>query len=178
MTPRPLVAFLFLALAACQQDPASQSTNGAGAGAQLDQLAIQKGLLPDPKSRSLAGRFETNSELGTDKFCAVARTAGDYDIGFLAVFGPESKCEGQGSATLEGDMISITLNGKDSCSFSADYDGIVLRFPGVVPEGCASYCSRNASMSGTRYYFVDPGNAAARRTLGREIENLCGNGAD
>jgi hypothetical protein len=28
-------------------------------------------------------------------------------------------------------------------------------------------------MSGTRYYFVDPGNKAAQATLGRDIERLC-----
>lgn len=171
-----LAVLVLFALAGCQQDGGTPS--GEGAGAELDQLAIKKGLLPDPRNRSLAGRFETNSELGTDKFCAVAGNAGNYRIGFLAVFGPESKCEGQGSATLEGDTVAITLDGKESCAFSADYDGIVLRFPGVVPEGCASYCSRNASMSGTRYYFVDPGNAAARRTLGRDIENLCSGESD
>lgn len=174
----PLAVLVFLALAACQQDPAASSANGGGTGAELDQLAIQKGLLPDPQNRSLAGRFEANSELGTDKFCAMSRTGDDYSVGFLAVFGPESKCEGQGSAKLDGDSVAITLNGKESCSFSAEYDGIVLRFPGIVPEGCASYCSRNASMSGTRYYFVDAGNAAAQRTLGREIENLCGTSGD
>lgn len=162
-----------LLLAGCGQDSGTPEGKGGSAGAALDQLAISRGLLPDPRNRSLAGRFETSSELGTDKFCAIAGNVDGYRIGFLAVFGPESKCEGQGSAKLEGDNVRINLTGKESCSFTASYDGIVLRFPGTVPQGCTAYCSRNASMSGTRYYFVDPGNDAAKRTLGRDIEQLC-----
>ena len=106
-----------LALTACDAETQAPKVEQSNAGAALDQLAIEKGLIPDPRSLAFEGRFETQSEPGTD--------------------------------------------------------GIVLRFPGSVPEGCASYCSRNASMSGTRYYFVDPGAEAAKRTLGREIERLC-----
>jgi hypothetical protein len=138
----------------------------------LDQQAIARGLLPDPQGRALAGRYETRSELGTDKFCAVGDD-GAFAIGMLAVFGPDSKCEAQGSAAFVGDKVRITLSGKDSCRFDADYDGIQLRFPGSVPAGCASYCSPRASMSGTAYFFTDPGNDSARRTLGRDIARLC-----
>jgi hypothetical protein len=161
-----------LALAACDAETQAPKVEQSNAGAALDQLAIEKGLIPDPTSLAFEGRFETQSELGTDKFCAVADD-GAYRVGFLSVYGSDSKCEGQGTAKQQGDSVEIALTGKESCSFTASYDGIVLRFPGTVPEGCASYCSRNASMSGTRYYFVDPGAEAAKRTLGREIERLC-----
>ena len=168
------IALFFAALlAGCGSKDAKPAPSGDSAGAALDQLAIEKGLLPDPESLTVEGRFETQSELGTDKFCAVSDSGASYRIGFLSVYGPDSKCEAQGSAEQDGDSLKITLSGKKSCSFTASYDGIVLRFPGSVPEGCASFCSRNASMSGTRYYFVDPGAEAAKRTLGREIEKLC-----
>ena len=160
-----------LALVACSDNnpKAAPSTDTSRA---LDEQAIAKGLLPDPKGRALAGRFETRSDLGVDKFCAVG-DGGRFDIGMLAVFGPDSKCEAQGRAEFAGDKVRITLSGKESCSFDAEFDGIQLRFPGAVPTGCASYCSPRASMSGTAYYFTEPGNASARRTLGREIERLC-----
>jgi hypothetical protein len=168
----PLLPLLAL-LAGCDAKSPLPQIGSNDAGDELDQLAIEKGLLPDPESLALEGRYETRSELGTDKFCAVAE--GDrYRVGFLSVYGPESKCEGQGTAEQDGDVVRVTLNGKGECAFEASYDGIVLRFPGTVPEGCAAYCSRNANMSGTRYYFVDPGAQAARKTLGRDIERLCG----
>jgi hypothetical protein len=159
-------------LAGCDAKSPLPQIGGNDAGDELDRLAIEKGLLPDPQSLALEGRYETRSELGTDKFCAVADD-GRYRIGFLSVYGPESKCEGQGTAEQNGDVVRVTLIGKAECAFEASYDGIVLRFPGAVPESCAAYCSRNANMSGTRYYFVDPGAAAARKTLGRDFERLC-----
>ena len=162
---------LILPLLACQ-DSSPKKVSATDASRALDDQAIAKGLLPDPEGRALAGRFETRSDLGVDKFCAVGDD-GRFAIGMLAVFGPDSKCEAQGRAEFADEKVRITLNGKESCSFDAEFDGIQLRFPGSVPAGCASYCSPRASMSGTAYYFTEPGNASARRTLGRDIERLC-----
>ncbi len=168
---RAFALIALLAVSACdsQEEKSAPQTSASRA---LDEQAISRGLLPDPDGRSLAGRYETRSELGIDKFCAVGDD-GTFAIGMLAVFGPDSKCEAQGSAEFAGEKVRITLSGKDSCAFDAEFDGIQLRFPGTVPEGCASYCSPRASMSGTAYYFTEPGNASARRTLGRDIERLC-----
>ncbi len=143
------------------------------AGDALDQLAIEKGILPDINNLVFAGRFETRSELGTDKFCAVKKGGGSYKIGMLAVFGPESKCEAQGTARVNGEKVDITLNGKESCRFDAEYDGIELRFPGNLPAGCESYCTSRASFAGTSYFIVEPGDDNARATLGRDIDRLC-----
>lgn len=166
-----------LLLAACgQEDKPSQSgaADTSAAGRALDEKAIAAGILPDPKNFRFGGRYETRSDIGTDKFCAVADGNKNYSIGMLAVFGPESKCEGRGTATVEGETVRITLSGKGSCSFEAHYDGVELRFPGKIEAGCAEYCSPRASMSGTHYFMVEPGDAAARQTLGREIDRLCG----
>jgi hypothetical protein len=168
---RAALALLFIMLAGCKQTETKQAPK-TDASRALDEQAIAKGLLPDPEGRALAGRFESRSELGVDKFCAVGDD-GQFAVGFLAVFGPDSKCEGQGRAEFVGEKVRITLSGKESCSFDADFDGILLRFPGSVPAGCASYCSPRAGMGGTSYFFTEPGNASARRTLGRDIERLC-----
>ena len=162
---------LALMLASCG-DNSAEKVPATDASRALDAQAIEKGLLPDPEGRALAGRFETRSDLGVDKFCAVG-DGGQFEIGLLAVFGADSECEAQGRAEFVGEKVRITLQGKESCGFDAEFDGIQLRFPGKVPAGCASYCSPRASMSGTAYYFTEPGNASARRTLGRTIERLC-----
>lgn len=160
-------------LAGCGENAPTVLGGGNDAGAALDEQAIAAGIMPDPDKIDLAGRFETRSELGVDKFCAVASGSKQFDIGFLAVFGPESKCEGTGTALVESDKVRITLSGQGSCAFDARYDGIELRFPGSVESGCASYCSDRASLSGTHYFMNQPGDAAARTTLGRDIERLC-----
>ncbi len=165
------ISLLALTLTACGDSDTKQAP-ATDASRALDEQAIAKGLLPDPEGRALAGRFETRSDLGVDKFCAVGDD-GSFEIGMLAVFGPDSKCEGQGRAEFAGEKVRITFSGKDSCSFDAEFDGIQLRFPGSVPAGCVSYCTARASMSGTAYYYTEPGNASARRTLGRDIERLC-----
>ncbi len=148
-------------------------TAGGNAGKELDERAKVVGILPDTDNIEFSGRFETRSDLGTDKFCAVKTSKGKYNIGVLAVFGPESKCEGRGTASLNGEKVKITLSGKESCSFDAEFDGVGLRFPGAMEAGCASYCSPRASLSGTSYFIVEQGDDNARRALGRDFEKLC-----
>ena len=162
---------LCLALVACG-DNAPKVIDGNDVGSALDEQAIEAGIMPDPDEIEFAGRFETRSELGTDKFCAVESGA-DFDIGFMSNSGADSKCEGRGTATVEGDKVSVVLSGKGDCKFEARYDGIELRFPGAIPDGCASYCTPRASFSATHYFMIQPGDEAARGTLGRDIERLC-----
>jgi hypothetical protein len=166
-----LLAVAFLT--ACESKAPAGLGSKDDAGSALDAQAIEAGILPDPDNLEFAGRFETRSELGTDKFCSVRNGTRQFDIGVLAVFGPESKCEAKGTAAINRDKVRITMKGKDSCQFDAQYDGVELRFPGSIENGCASYCSDRASLSGTHYFMVQPGDEAARKTLGRDIERLC-----
>lgn len=168
-----LLLFALVALAGCNGEAPAVPGDVDNAGSALDEQAIAVGILPDPDNLEFAGRFETRSELGTDKFCAVEKGDNQFSIGVLAVFGPESKCEGSGSATVDGDKVQIELTGKNNCKFDAQYDGVELRLPGLMEKGCASYCSPRASLSGTRYFMVQHGDEPARRTLGRDIERLC-----
>jgi len=169
----PVLALAVL-LQGCGQDVPLLGGNDGQAGAALDEQAIAVGILPDPEKTEFAGQYETRSDLGVDKFCAVKNATDAYDVGFLAVFGPESKCEGKGQATVVGEAVQVRLSGAGPCNFTARYDGIELRFSGVVEEGCARYCSDRASLSGTHYFMVESDDAAARKTLGRDIERLCG----
>ncbi|WP_156874178.1 hypothetical protein [Sphingorhabdus lutea] len=141
--------------------------------ASLDALAINAGLITDPDNIIFEGRFEERSELGIDKFCAIKTSGDEYNIGILAVFGPESKCEGSGTARLDGEKLSISLNSKQPCVIEAKFDGTELRINGIVPASCQSYCSDRASLSGTLYYFVEHGKDAAQSVKGRDIDRLC-----
>jgi hypothetical protein len=169
-----IILFCCALLAGCGDNTPSVLGGGNDAGSQLDVAAIEAGIMPDPDEIEFAGRFETRSELGTDKFCAVANGSKQFSIGFLSVSGPESKCEATGTATIDREAVKITLSGDGNCTFEARYDGIELRFPGAVDGGCDSYCTPRASFSGTHYFMIQPGDDAARGTLGREIERLCG----
>ncbi len=171
MMRRSSIVLFAMILVSC--DGKGISIGGENAGQALNEKAIEVGVVPDPRNIKLSGRFETRSELGTDKFCAVGEGAAEHKIGVLAVFGPESKCEAQGIARINGEKISVELRNQDSCRFDAEFDGISLRFPGALPDGCASYCTARASLAGTSYFMVEHGNENARKALGRDIEKLC-----
>ena len=167
---------LLLALAACGSEPAALETppDPTGAGAALERSAIARGVIADPASIELEGRFERRSDLGTDKFCAVRAGDDRYRIGILASFGPGSTCEGQGEARPDGDGLALRFDAADGCELQASFDGDELRIDGRVPEACSALCDSRASLAGTSYYLVEPGAKAARRTVGGEAERLCG----
>ncbi|ATW05125.1 hypothetical protein C8024_01685 [Sphingopyxis sp. BSNA05] len=142
----------------------------------LEQAAIDAGVIPDVRNVTLSGAFERRSDLGTDRFCAVGNDENGYQIGMIAVFGPETKCEGLGEAEREGETVRITLNSEETCRFSARFDGVELELPGSLPETCSSYCSPRAGFEGVSFYMVGEGDAVARSTSGRDFENLCPGG--
>ena len=168
-----LALLVLTVLSACDSKAPAVIDDTAGAGSALDRQAINAGILPDPDNLEFSGRFETRGDLGTDKFCAVSDGTEQFKIGVLAVSGAESKCEGQGTAKIDGDKVRISLQGKGTCEIDAQYDGVELRFAGSIASGCAAYCSERASLSGTHYFMVQNGDEPARRTLGRDIEKLC-----
>jgi len=161
----------------------SDDKDGQGGGAQsgapqsdLERAAIEAGVIPDISKVSLAGAFERQSDLGVDRFCAVGNDDRGYQIGILAVFGPQSKCEAIGSAQRNGEAITISLKGKKECQFVARFDGVELQIPGKIPDGCSSYCSPRAGFDGVSLFLTGEGNAVARSIRGRDIENLCPGG--
>lgn len=139
----------------------------------LEQAAIDAGVIPDVRNVSLSGAFERQSDLGEDRFCAVGNDERGYQVGLLAIFGPDSKCEGLGMAERNGEDVRITLDSEQTCSFTASFDGVALRLPGNLPDSCTSYCTPRAVLDGVSFYLVGEGDAVARSTRGREIENLC-----
>lgn len=166
---------IFLAGCGDQAEDAKQgvSSDRQVAGSALDRKAVAAGILPDAENLVFGGRYETRSDLGTDKFCSVKNGAKQYAIGALAVFGPESKCEARGTATISGERVKISLSGKGNCSFDAEFDGVELRFPGALEKECETYCTPRASFTGTSYFIVEQGAENARRALGRDFEKLC-----
>lgn len=173
---RSALVLLSLSLAACEAADEGGAATEAAADAplsSLEQAAIEAGVIPDIRTVTLSGAFERQSELGIDRFCAVGNDERGYQIGMLAVFGPESKCEGLGEATRTGETVNIRLTSKETCSFDASFDGVELQIPGSLPESCASYCTPRAGFSGVSFYLVGEGDAVARSTRGREIDSLC-----
>ncbi len=166
---------LALLLAGCGQKPSGPDDAETELSA-LEQAAIDAGVIPDVRNVTLSGAFERRSDLGTDSFCAVGNDQNGYQVGMIAVFGPETKCEGLGEAERDGENVKITLNSEKKCTFTARFDGVELQLPGSLPEACTSYCSPRAGFEGVSFYMIGEGDAVARSTGGRDFENLCPGG--
>jgi len=162
-------------LVACSQ-PASAPDSPKS---DLENAALEAGLITDPDTLDLAGTFETRSALGADRFCAIGSRDAGYDIGMLAVFGGDSQCEARGKASISGETIAIELaEDGDSkaikkCSFLAFFDGVVIRLPGQLPQACADACSNRASFAGVTFSIVESGSDAALNMRGRNLARLC-----
>lgn len=171
-------AALVVTLTACDQPLEQQEPSKpvAAEPTSLEKAAIAAGVIPDIRNVTLSGAFERRSDLGIDRFCAVGNDPKGYQVGMIAVFGPDSKCEGSGEAERDGEAVRITLTSKKACSFTASFDGVELKLPGGLPEDCASYCSPRAGFDGVSFYLIGEGDAVARSTRGRDIANLCPGG--
>ena len=170
---KPGIALLFLlCLTSCGTGKSSSDETETELSS-LERAAIDAGVIPDVRTMSLAGAFERQSNLGTDSFCAVGNDENGYQVGMIAVFGPDSKCEGMGEAERDGEDVSITLNSEEKCSFTARFDGVELKLPGALPKSCESYCSPRAGFNGVSFYLIGEGDAVARSTSGRDFDNLC-----
>lgn len=165
--------FAILALAGCDQLVSEKNDEQAPEPSSLEKAAIEAGVIPDINTVTLSGAFERQSDLGTDRFCAVGTDENGYQVGIIAVFGPESKCEGLGEATRAGESIRVNLTSKEACSFTATFDGVEVKIPGILPDSCESYCSPRAGFNGVSFYIVGEGDEVARSTRGRDIESLC-----
>ena len=169
MTKIPLLLAPML-LAGCDQ-LGEEAASEPQEKSSLEKAAIEAGVIPDISKVTLSGAFERQSDLGTDRFCAVGNDENGYQVGMIAVFGPESKCEGLGEAVRNGENVRITLNSEEQCSFTARFDGVELQLPGSLPESCASYCTPRALFDGVSYFLIGEGDAVARSTRGRDIES-------
>ena len=170
---RWIILCLFPLLAGCGQMSSEEKSEPKAEPSSLERAAIEAGVIPDINNVTLSGAFERQSDLGTDRFCAVGSDENGYQVGMIAVFGPESNCEALGEATRNGESIRITLTSKQTCSFTASFDGVEIKIPGSLPESCESYCSPRAGFNGVSFYLIGEGDEVARSTRGREIESLC-----
>lgn len=163
---------LLLMLAAC--DSAPQPDAAPRPSGDLEEAALEAGLVVDPDNLDLEGAFERPSDLGTDRFCAVRTGDRRYTVGMRAVFGADSACQGRGTATLDGESVTITIpvQGED-CVMSARFDGTQLALAGEVPPACAQLCDDRASLAGVDFLLAESGAEAARAEMDGEGEPLC-----
>ena len=151
-TARAAVTAL-IALTGCRSEP--EAPRATAASSPLEAAARDAGLVDDPGVVLPTGLFENRHAAGRDSLCFRPAGGRRYRFGAIASFGSTLICEGGGTATHDGDSIALVFEGGvldgGGCAFTASYDGRSVRFPGVVPAGCAALCGPRASLSGVSF---------------------------
>src|SRR3546814_12786106 len=89
-------------------------------------------------------------------------------------YGDGQDCTASGTARREGELLRVTLAGKDGCGFDARYEGDRIVLPGTLPKGCARYCTGRASLAGMEVDRLSDSAAEARAMRDAKGRLLCG----
>lgn len=159
----PLAALL---LAACS---GGHAPGNAQQPQDLESAAIERGLVRDPAEGDIAGVYARN----TDGLCIVPE--GDaYRIGAHVDYGDGIACSATGTLRRSGARLRIRLGRDEACSFDARLDGDNIRFPGALPDGCATLCRGRASYAGLETARMSESTAEARAMRDTAGRRLCG----
>jgi hypothetical protein len=146
----PLAALL---LAACS---GGQAPGSAQKPQDLESAAIERGLVRDPGGGNIAGVYVRD----TDRLCIVPE--GDaYLIGAHVDYGDGISCGATGTLRRSGARLRIRFGSGDACSFDARLNGDSIRFPGALPDGCATLCRGRASYAGLEAVRISESTAEA-----------------
>ena len=156
------VAALGLLLAACTQaEPPPEDTPGA----RLEQAAIARGLVPDPRRGALHGSWASD----TDRLCIVP--AGQATrIGASIDYGEGQGCAASGDVERDGTSLRVRFG---DCRFDASYDGERITFPPTLPPACERLCSGRASLTALTVEQVSQSVSEAAMLRGPNGRMLC-----
>jgi len=122
----------------------------------------------------LAGRYAgPDEDTGKDRFCMRIDPSGDVLFG-VATIDPDGRaCAGIGDATFNGEFVDLSMAGEEECEIRATLQGPRIVLPGAVPEGCAYYCSPDATLADKVFTKTGDGAKAARNTEDFVGDALC-----
>ena len=83
----------------------------------------------------------------------------DAQFGLLVWGGNLHSCSGAGRAVRQGDRLTLTMAGDETCTIAATLKDGTVTLPATVPTGCAYYCAARATLAGAR--FTRAGTSAA-----------------
>jgi hypothetical protein len=158
---------LLLGLAACGGPAPAPSS---GTAVDLENAAILRGLVRDPRHVSIAGAYAR----GPDRLCIVPAAAA-HRIGIVIDYGEGNGCRATGSVQRDGEGLALTLGADGGCRFTAHYDGDHLALPGSLPKACAQLCTGRAALAGAQFARLGESVPEAQAMRDAEGHALCGN---
>jgi hypothetical protein len=169
-----LCSILLACLSACGagRNPVDAITGGAGS--DLEQAAIDNGVVVDAQTSDPVGLYNREHTSGSDGFCLVQSDSG-YDFAAVVSFGQDLFCQGAGSARRSGAALSLRFDGAPECNFDATFEGDAIKLAGQVPDACAKLCTPRGTFAGAEMRRVGwDANAAARlKSRTKPITLLC-----
>lgn len=165
--PLEIALLLLIALAGCR----SETGNGANATASPGGTGTGGAV----QTATLTGLYEGGAAPRRNQLCMIAREGRDTGFGFVT-WGPGDKnCSGSGTATRDGNVLRLRLDGDESCALQASIDGRKVTLPASVPAECQRYyCGAGAQMSGATFEKVAGEQADALRAVDLVGDPLCG----
>ncbi|MCD2316099.1 hypothetical protein LQ954_08050 [Sphingomonas sp. IC-11] len=164
----PAALAIGLLLAGCERGKpdAADGVGGAGAGAALEQAAIDAGIVTDPAKLNPVGAYASE----TDRVCIVPQEGG-YRVGASVDYGDRQSCVARGTAS---GRTKLRFEFGDECTFEADFDGGRVSFPATLPSACDTRCTGRATLTALSASRLSDAEAEARAMRGPDKQPLCG----
>ncbi|MGZ8286681.1 MAG: hypothetical protein ACXW27_09745 [Allosphingosinicella sp.] len=162
---------ILLLLAGCgRDDPAADNR----AAPKSDGSAAESRPSSAPKAAEtrLAGLYEGGSGARKSQLCLIAKGR-ETQFGILVWGGNLHSCSGAGRATRNGERLTLTMTGDETCTIDATLRDGVVGLPATLPLGCAYYCGARASLAGARFSRAGSGEAEARKARDIAGDPLC-----
>ncbi len=172
------LAAAFLLLAGCDRGDPAGGLLGSGAGSELEEAAIERGVVVDAESSDPVGLYERSHTSGSDGFCLIPESGAQFAFGVTVSFGTDLFCEGRGTTTRDGAKLALTFDGAPGCAFDATYEGDAIKLAGVVPDACKPLCSPRGTFAGAEMRRVgwDEKSALSLKSRKEQGGVLCGQG--
>jgi hypothetical protein len=163
-----LLILLFLAGCGRGDSPANeQAAPDSRAPAAANEPTAEKAA-----ATRLTGLYEGGAGAQKNQMCIVEKGR-DAQFGLIVWGGNLHSCSGAGRAVREGDRLTLTMAGDETCTIAATIEEGSVTLPAIVPTGCAYYCAARATLAGARFTRV--GTSAADVKKARDIagDPLC-----
>jgi hypothetical protein len=146
---KKIIPFLLLLLSACGRDDVPSGNQAAPDSAGSAASA------PGPASSAaaeirLTGLYESGPGAQKNQMCIVEK-GGDAEFGLLVWGGNLHSCSGAGRASRQGERLTLTMTGDETCTIQATLKGGAVTLPEKLPLGCAYYCGARATLAGATF---------------------------
>jgi hypothetical protein len=96
---------------------------------------------------TLVGLYEGGSSQLPNQMCVVEKGK-EQRFGLIVWGTGDHNCAGSGTVTRSGDTLRLAMAGDSQCTIEATISGATVKLPQAVPEGCAYYCGKRATLGG------------------------------